>query len=630
MDDSSDAWMIDDVGTMDSDSEDEIENIKESKESENIPDAIVVKEEMPKETKPAIAGLPMDGASDAWMIDDVGTMESDSEEEVEVTTIHAKENIEAHTEKINDAPRETKAAITGLPMEDASDAWMNDDVGIMDSDSDDDKKETKEAPIAIDEKVKETKPAIAGLPMEDASDAWMNDDVGTIDSDSDDEMEVEKEAVKPVEEMLKETKPAIAGLPMEDASDAWMNDHFGTIDSEEEDSIESLEKEKKIIVEKIEEFKEKFSSKPVNSGFAGLPCDDVSDAWMNDDFVTVEDTKDEPSLQDKSVVTESTCYSPLCRDSPDANCYSSTCNLPPTSKSPMSDYDETDKETQMYAVPTNAEPGKVKEGRLSAIEEAKRFSCEEDDEKVVVTRNLSTSSNPALIVEIIEKEPKHESMDPDGYKVVKGKTKTRDKRRSKEIPESSIEAIINQLDQPIETKKVISQADVMSPLLSDEFEMIEQEDEKCISSKSEKVQVKEVHKQVESVHSSQDDDPWLAVKQEYTRKDSSTKKETDTTDSVDYTIEVKVTTKETCLGRRLHDQDTTEWKMDVQCTQKNTMPDIIEGHDGQNSSITATGKDSKHTSHTNLSDKKFNSLPRLKTKALSPERLCLSPSWMRK
>merc|ERR1712106_225731 len=252
------------------------------------------------------------------------------------------------------------------------------------------------------------------------------------------------------------------------------------------------------------------------------------------------------------------------------------------------------------------------------------------DEKVVVTRNLSTSSNPALIVEIIEKEPKHESMDPDGYKVVKGKTKTRDKRKSKEIPESSIEAIINQLDQPIDDKKVISHADVMSPVLSDEFEMIEQEDEKCISSKSEKVLVKGLHKQVESVHSSQDDDPWLAVKQEYTRKDSSTKKETDTTDSVDYTIEVKVTTKETCLGRRLHDQDTTEWKMDVQCTQKNTMPDIIEAHDGQNSSITATGKDSKHTSHTNLSDKKFNSLPRLKTKALSPERLCLSPSWMRK
>merc|ERR1711892_1488246 len=289
----------------------------------------------------------------------------------------------------------------------------------------------------------------------------------------------------PLEEMVKETKPAIAGLPMEDASDAWMNDDFGTIDSEEEDSIESLEKEKKIIVEKIEEFKEKFSSKPVNSGFAGLPCDDVSDAWMNDDFVTVEDTKDETSLQDKSVVIESTCYSPLCRDSPDANCYSSTCNLPPTSKSPMSDYDETDKETQMYAVPTNAEPGKVKEGRLSAIEEAKRFSCEEDDEnqfmegaeivkeinicdddestswafvasketskpdeKVVVTRNLSTSSNPALIVEIIERNQNMSQWILMAIKLLKGRQKQETKEEVKKFQKAQLKpSLINLISQ---------------------------------------------------------------------------------------------------------------------------------------------------------------------------------------
>merc|ERR1712098_937284 len=93
----------------------------------------------------------------------------------------------------------------GLPMEDASDAWMNDDVGTIDTDSDDeggdvdsdDKKiqpienqTEKEAEKTIQgskEISKEIKPQIAGLPMEDASDAWMNDDVGTIDSDSDDE-----------------------------------------------------------------------------------------------------------------------------------------------------------------------------------------------------------------------------------------------------------------------------------------------------------------------------------------------------------------------------------------------------------------------------------------------------------
>merc|ERR1719400_1364013 len=62
-------------------------------------------------------------------------------------------------------------------------------------------------------------------------------------------------------------------------------------------------------------------------------------------------------------------------------------------------------------------------------------------------------------------------------------------------------------------------------------------------------------------------DPWLAVKPEYKRKDStSSEKESE---EQGYTIQVKVTTKETCLGRKLHENETNdqEWKMDVTCTQ---------------------------------------------------------------
>eukprot|EP00090_Calanus_glacialis_P016241 TRINITY_DN25465_c0_g1_i1.p1 TRINITY_DN25465_c0_g1~~TRINITY_DN25465_c0_g1_i1.p1 ORF type:complete len:1826 (-),score=521.33 TRINITY_DN25465_c0_g1_i1:410-5347(-) len=455
---------------------------------------------------------------------------------------------------------------------------------------------------------------------------------------------------------------------MDDASDAWMNDDFGTMDSEEEDSIKSLEKEKKIIKEKIEEFEEKLSVKSVPSAFAGLPVNDVSDAWMNDDFIKIED---EEVPQD--------CYSPLCCATPGKDCYSSTCNRSTSSKSlskddSISDYDENDKETQMYAVPAEVEVGKVKEGRLSAIEEAKRFSCDDDEENQLtevaevvkdvhicdddestswafvaskepskleetpnMTRNLSTSSNPALIVEIIEKVPKQDSMDPDGYKVIRGKTKTRDKRKSKEVPETSIEAILNQLDQPIETQRVSLQTDETSSTWTEDFEIVEKEDEDVSISNAHKDNPKEIKKIEEPDNSTKDsnanfvtDDPWLAVKKEYTRKESSTNKKTEGTEDAGYTIEVKVSTKETCLGRRLHEREETEWKMDVQCTQKNTMPDIIEGHDGNNFSISPNAKDSKTTSKTNESEKKFNSLPRLKTKAVSPERLCLSPSWMRK
>merc|ERR1712098_487439 len=145
------------------------------------------------------------------MNDDVGTIDSDFDDKSGDVESDNKKNIprEGKTESTIQSSKETskeiKPQIAGLPMEDASDAWMNDDVGTIDSDSDDESEDVKsdrkknqpeesrtetEAEITIQiskEKIKEIKPQIAGLPMEDASDAWMNDDVGTIGSDSDDE-----------------------------------------------------------------------------------------------------------------------------------------------------------------------------------------------------------------------------------------------------------------------------------------------------------------------------------------------------------------------------------------------------------------------------------------------------------
>merc|ERR1712106_968090 len=228
--------------------------------------------------------------------DDVGTIDSESEDDVEQN----KETTVQIEEKVQQSAKDTKPAIAGLPMDDASDAWMSDDVGTIDSDSEDQEEENKETAIKIEEKIQQrsmdTKPAIAGLPMDDASEAWMNDDVGTIDSESEDEDEKIREATVQTKEKIdqpsKVTKPSIAGLPMDDASDAWMNDDVGTIDSDDEDSVRSLDKEKKITVEKIEEFTEKLKVKAAHSGFAGLPVDDVSDTWMNDDFVAIEDDED--------------------------------------------------------------------------------------------------------------------------------------------------------------------------------------------------------------------------------------------------------------------------------------------------------------------------------------------------
>merc|ERR1712106_499629 len=173
-----------------------------------------------------------DDASDAWMNDDVGTIDSESEDDDE----KFKETVVQIKGKIDEPSKVTKPAIAGLPMDDASDAWMNDDVGTIDSESEDDVEKVEETIVQIKEEVKQTSedanPAIAGLPMDDASEAWMNDDVGTIDSDSEDQEEENKEAAIKIEEKIQQphmdTKPAIAGLPMDDASEAWMNDDVGT------------------------------------------------------------------------------------------------------------------------------------------------------------------------------------------------------------------------------------------------------------------------------------------------------------------------------------------------------------------------------------------------------------------
>merc|ERR1719308_513917 len=106
---------------------------------------------------------------------------------------------------------------------------MNDDVGTIDSDSDTD----KDGSLDTKEKLKETKPSISGLPMDDASDAWMNDDVGTIDSDSEQDTDDDnnKESNSNLVQKIQNTKPPFNGLPMNDASEAWMDYDFETIES---------------------------------------------------------------------------------------------------------------------------------------------------------------------------------------------------------------------------------------------------------------------------------------------------------------------------------------------------------------------------------------------------------------
>merc|ERR1712183_221126 len=99
---------------------------------------------------------------------------------------------------------------SGLPLDNASEAWMDDDVGIIDSEDEDEaihgdigvvenKENVQQArQIKVDEtdtKVSRntTKSGNSCLTLDDTSEAWMDDDVGTIDSDSEDEANVKKD-----------------------------------------------------------------------------------------------------------------------------------------------------------------------------------------------------------------------------------------------------------------------------------------------------------------------------------------------------------------------------------------------------------------------------------------------------
>merc|ERR1712107_73218 len=81
--------------------------------------------------------LPMEDATDAWMLDDDVQMSLDDDDEEEVSKI--VESVEKVTDEKTSSKEEEKPAsgYKSLPMNDASDAWMDDDDGgfvIIDED----------------------------------------------------------------------------------------------------------------------------------------------------------------------------------------------------------------------------------------------------------------------------------------------------------------------------------------------------------------------------------------------------------------------------------------------------------------------------------------------------------------
>merc|ERR1712012_787782 len=183
MDDESDDWMNDDDlgGAM----------IEEDEDEDAVPKkAASLQTEMVESKegdKKAVFSLPMDDDSDDWMLDDdVGAMIDEDDEEESPNKIANTESAKEANKKVEaQEPSNPEKKPFGLPLDDASDDWMlDDDVGTM---MDEDDEEVEKAPPAKVETAGTEKKSFS-LPLDDASDDWMiDDDVGIMIEEEDSE-----------------------------------------------------------------------------------------------------------------------------------------------------------------------------------------------------------------------------------------------------------------------------------------------------------------------------------------------------------------------------------------------------------------------------------------------------------
>merc|ERR1712241_928397 len=340
----------------------------------------------------------------------------------------------------------------------------------------------------------------------ESSAAWMNEVVGGSLSDSDncqifaseiqsENEKIEDNVVSVQDEIFITAKETSFKLPMTEAKDDWMADDFGQMDSDESDTdLDNLSKAKEAIRNKIEDFERKINAQ--NKSPSPLTFDNL--CATNDDG---ESGKRISAFQEAQVYT---------------------CN----------DEDEECIIIKEESVNENIET--TSWAFVASKESVKNVTPTIQEEKPMKT------SNPALIVEIIEKEPKEDEFDSDGYKIVK-KNLNKMKIEKPSKSSSSLEEVLNVFDQPIE-ENVINK----DPTTLDDFIIIESQD----------------------IDNIQEEEKQEIIQSQIEKKSEINE---------NYTLDVKVSTKETCLGRRLHKDEATEWKMDIQCVQKDVIPDIVEG-----------------------------------------------------
>ena len=397
--------------------------------------------------------------------------------------------------------------------------WMIDDVGAIE-DSEDESEATKQNERA------EIKTALEEVKIEEKkgleySQDWMIDDVGAIE-DSDDEEVADNKNNK-----LNKSEEKKQGVTY---SEYWMMDDVGTIESSDEEWAKETSINKKEEIDKIKD------SNPL-----ALPAPKYSDIASKLPKVKATEEEQKPASE---VIAVGSHYKPIIYTEEKIECNKI--------------YDP-----EGY---TSVIRKRKKSSRVSINEDTlEKYEFEDTKEKITETNHLSESEDEIEIIdlsnEICDKQPE---MDLN-LKCYSASCRSGGQCYSSSCPANIIKAVSPLMEGRISAME-----------LAQRFSMDEEEFED-LKGECTKEEIEEAEETSWSYVLPGKSSTNLDV-QEKTIVEKSSKKKyiKNASDDKHYMIDVKVTTKETILGHKLHQQDSPEWKMDVQCVQHDSCPDIIE------------------------------------------------------
>ena len=401
---------------------------------------------------------------------------------------------------------------------------MIDDVGAIE-DSDEEQVATVKV-TEVKEKITETSTFMQEPKAEtkveekkglEYSQDWMIDDVGAIE-DSDEEDPKDDKIEETTKTKCEEKRQAV------NYSEYWMIDDVGIIESSDEEWVKETPKNKNNVI----------NSNKVTTPLA-LPAPKYSDIASKLPNVIANEEEQKSASE---VIAVGCQYKPII-------------------------YTEEKVESNKIYDPQGY-TSVIRKRKKSSRVYLEKYEFEDTKEKITETNHQSESEDDIEIIdlsnEICDKQPEMDIT----LKCYSASCRSGGQCYSNSCPANIIKAVSPLMEGRISAMELAQRFSIDE----EEFEDLKEE---C--SKDENEEAEETSWSYVLPEKNKSD---MQEEKKIVEKSSKNKYIKNTADDKHYMIDVKVTTKETILGHKLHQQDSPEWKMDVQCVQHDSCPDIIE------------------------------------------------------